>query len=393
MTGFLDHHGDGTEPGRGRRGRRPPSRRRSITYLERLEDDADRPPAAGGRAADPEPRAARRSDPALIARSERRSLSSRSIGRRRSPLTSFQPPTAVRGRRPDRGPGVGAAFKVPKSLPLADRCWPPSSDSSPAIVLALVLERFDTRIRSRTRGGGRVRSAGAGRGAGDLAGTTGNDGDGRPTRRRVQRTRSACPVGVRWTTNGDGTDRTVPRGAERSSSPVPRRATARPPSPRTWRSPTRRRAAGCLVVSCDLRRPAIHEVVRRRRASRASPTCCCAPTNGDADPTQRSTWRRTSSPVPSCGSPCSRAAWHRSVRASCSVPPQMQTVPGAAEEDHRRHHPGLRAAGRGERRGAAPSAGGRSRARGARGQDPAGARGEHRRAAGAHGRSARPASC
>ena len=95
---FPEHHGDGAEAadGRGRFGRLSP--RRCSTYLEQLNDHADRPAAEAGPGADQRPSRRRASDPSVIA-SLRAGLSQ--LGSNRTApvaLTTFQHATRRSGR-------------------------------------------------------------------------------------------------------------------------------------------------------------------------------------------------------------------------------------------------------------------------------------------------------
>ena len=94
------------------------------------------------------------------------------------PLAIFQPATAVRDAAPNAVP-ASSGIQVPKSLPLRI-ALAALLGLLAGVILALVLERFDTRIRSPTSGGGSLRLAGAGRGARHLPWASGNDRDGVP---------------------------------------------------------------------------------------------------------------------------------------------------------------------------------------------------------------------
>ena len=177
MTGLLDRHGDGGESRTGRRGvdrllARP-------HHLPRArEAEADHRQAAGGRAADPEPAGARvRPGPGRLAPIDARPVRDRSNDADTAPRSSNRRRRCAT-RPPSRGPGV-ERHQGAEGPPLADRAGRPARPR----------RRRDPRARAGalrhqdpfpTRGGGRLRYAGAGRGPGDLAGTTGNDRHGLP---------------------------------------------------------------------------------------------------------------------------------------------------------------------------------------------------------------------
>ena len=322
------------------------------------------------------------SGPDLIA-SLRSTLSQLALDRTTPiPLAIYQPATAVRAA--PNAVQASSGIQVPKSLPLRI-ALAALLGLLAGVVLALVLERFDTRIRS-------PRAAEEAFGLPVLAEvpaiSRGRRGTivtaSHPSSRAADAFRLVGVGTARWTsnTNGNGSG---PARRKPSSSPVRRRVTARPPSPPTSRWPTPRPGAGswsCRAICGG--RPSMRSSAST--SSPASPTLL-ERTNGDAD--SASEPRSRYLPRALFRGPCRRDPERRGVGASGRAARfgEDATVPRALEEDHRRHHPGLRAARGGERRGASPSPSRWGHHRRARAQDPTGARRKHRRAPGAYGRS------
>ena len=176
------------------------------------------------------------------------------------PLTIFQPARAVRGVAPTAVPAA-SGVKVPKGLPLRI-ALAALLGLIAGVILALVLERFDTRIRSR-------RAAEEAFGSPVLAEVPaiprGRRGTivtaSHPSSRAADAFRLIGVGAARWTANAEG------NADGNGHAPPAKTLLVTSPEARDGKTTVAANLAvvyaqagsRVVVVSCDLRRPAIHE--------------------------------------------------------------------------------------------------------------------------------------